>query len=58
MGKLIAEQAVKNMIASGSYINSARVNVMCSALLSSETVPPQGDGRNRRAQEQWSPTSS
>jgi UDP-N-acetyl-D-galactosamine dehydrogenase len=28
MGKLIAEQTVKNMIASGSYIKSARVNVL------------------------------
>lgn len=28
MGKLIAEQTVKSMIASGSYIKSARVNVL------------------------------
>jgi UDP-N-acetyl-D-galactosamine dehydrogenase len=28
MGKFIAEQTVKNMIASGSYIKSARVNVL------------------------------
>jgi UDP-N-acetyl-D-galactosamine dehydrogenase len=45
MGKFIAEQTIKNMIASGSYIKGARVNVLgltfkedCSDLRNSKVV--------------------